>query len=290
MNDQYTRRGFLKKAFGFTIGTFLASSIGYTYSRYIEPNQLEIKHFDIPSALIPKSFNGLKILQFSDTHIGHYYDLEQFTKLIHKINQQKADLVFFTGDLIDAPDQYHDAMKLVPLLSSINAPLGKFSIYGNHDHGGYGTESYKQIMDQSGFTLLMNSSTTFTVSGETIYIAGLDDYMLGRPDFEQTLGSIPKGLFTILLAHEPDVAKISQSYPIQLQLSGHSHGGQVKLPFYGAVVTPPFASEYTEGFYKIGQEPLTLYVNRGLGTTRVPFRFLSKPEITIFTLKSIASS
>jgi predicted MPP superfamily phosphohydrolase len=286
MNDHYTRRGFLKKAYSITIGALLSTTIGYTYSRYIEPKQLETNQFTYKSQLIPQSFDGIKILQFSDIHLGHYYTIEQFETLIDRINALQPDIVFFTGDLIDAPDQYKDTSGIVPLLSSINAPLGKFSIYGNHDHGGYGTESYKELMELAGFTLLVNTFTPLSILDHKIYIAGLDDYMLGRPDFEQTLRRIPYGAFTILLAHEPDVAKISQMYPVQLQLSGHSHGGQVKIPFYGAVVTPPFATDYIEGFYEIGDIPLTLYVNRGIGTTRIPFRFLSKPEIALFTLKA----
>jgi predicted MPP superfamily phosphohydrolase len=286
MSEQYTRRGFLKRTFGYSIGTILTMTFGYTYARYIEPHQLEINRYNINSPLIPKGFNEIKILQFSDTHIGHYYNKEHFKELITAINEQEADMVFFTGDLIDAPDLYENPSQLIPLLSAINAPLGKFSIYGNHDHGGYGTESYKQIMEQSGFELLVNSSTSISINEESITIAGLDDYMLGRPDFEQTLRPIPEGEYTILLAHEPDVAKISHSYPVHLQLSGHSHGGQIKLPLYGAIVTPPYANDYVEGFYEIGSIPLILYVNRGLGTTRVPLRFLSKPEISIFTLKS----
>ncbi|MBM6617633.1 metallophosphoesterase [Bacillus suaedaesalsae] len=286
MGNQYTRRKFLKKAFTLTVGTILTTMAGYSYVRYFEPSQLEINRYTYQAPLIPQSFNGIKILQFSDTHVGHYYDIEKFKTLIKKINKEEPDLVFFTGDLIDAPDLYKDGNSLIPLLSSIQAPLGKFAIYGNHDHGGYGTETYKKIMDKSGFTLLVNSFSPINVLNEQIVVAGLDDYMLGRPDFEETLREIPKDTFTIFLAHEPDVAKISQSYPVHLQLSGHSHGGQIKLPFFGPIVTPPFATEYTEGFYELGQHPLTLYVNRGLGTTRVPFRFLSKPEIAIFTLES----
>lgn len=288
MSDQYTRREFLKKAYKTTIGALFVTSLSYSYARYVEPNQLAINHFEINSPLIPRTFNGIKILQFSDTHIGHYYTIDQFNKLIQKINQYEADLILFTGDLIDAPHEYQFTHDLLPLLKNIQAPLGKYSIYGNHDHGGYGTESYKDLMDNSGFKLLMNEAIQISNEGETIYLAGLDDYMLGRPDFEQTLGHIPENSFTILLAHEPDVAKVSQSYPVQLQLSGHSHGGQIQLPFLGPIVTPPFASEYTEGFYFIGSGPeqMTLYVNRGIGTTRVPFRFLAKPEVSIFTLRT----
>ncbi|KAA0548195.1 metallophosphoesterase [Bacillus sp. BGMRC 2118] len=286
MGKQYSRRTFLKKALTLTVGTILTTMAGYSYVRYFEPSQLEINRYTYQAPLIPQKFNGIKILQFSDTHIGHYYDIEKFKTLIKKINKEEPDLVFFTGDLIDAPDLYKDGNKLIPLLHSIQAPLGKFAIYGNHDHGGYGTESYKKIMESAGFTLLVNTFSPITILKEQIVVAGLDDYMLGRPDFEETLREIPENMFTIFLAHEPDVAKISQSYPVHLQLSGHSHGGQIKLPFIGPIVTPPYATDYTEGFYELGNYPLTVYVNRGLGTTRVPFRFLSKPEIAVFTLQS----
>ncbi|MFD1735614.1 metallophosphoesterase [Bacillus salitolerans] len=286
MNDQYTRRSFLKKAYRLTIGTTLTILFGYTYARFIEPKQLEVTEHSIRSSFIPEPFDGVKILQFSDTHIGHYYDARQLEQLVETINHLKPDLVLFTGDLIDAPDQYGHPEELIPILKKIVAPLGKFAIYGNHDHGGYGTESYKIIMELSDFQLLVNSYIPITVKNSSIYLAGLDDYMLGRPDFEQTLGKIPENSYTIFLAHEPDVAKVSHSYPVQLQLSGHSHGGQIQIPFIGPIVTPPYGTEYVEGFYSIGQKPLTLYVNRGLGTTRVPFRFFSKPEISLFTLKA----
>jgi uncharacterized protein len=286
MNDQDTRRGFLKRAYRLTIGMIFTIFFGYTYSRFIEPKQLQITYHDIHSSLIPPSFNDIKILQFSDTHIGHYYDLNQLKELITTINSLEPDVVLFTGDLIDAPNQYPNPESIIPYLKAIKSLHGKFAIYGNHDHGGYGTESYKLIIEQSEFTLLKNSFLPLTIEDSSIYIAGLDDFMLGRPDFEETLGKIPKDSFTIFLAHEPDVAKVSQAYPIDLQLSGHSHGGQIQIPFYGPIVTPPFGTEYFEGFYKIGDKPLSLYVNRGVGTTRVPFRFLSKPEITMFTLKS----
>lgn len=122
------------------------------------------------------------------------------------------------------------------------------------------------------------------IDGSKLIVAGLDDVMLGRPDFHQTMGNIDKNYFAILLVHEPDTVLQAKNYNVDLQLSGHSHGGQVKIPFIGPLYTPPYAKSFSEGFYTV--DHTKLYVNRGLGTTRLPFRFLAVPEITLFTLYS----
>ena len=110
-----------------------------------------------------------------------------------------------------------------------------------------------------------------------ISIFGLDDILLGKPKIEKTLEHARQNTYNIVLVHEPDIAPQVSRYPINLQLSGHSHGGQVQI--FRAIITPSLAKDYIEGFYTI--QDLTLYVNRGLGRTRVPFRFMSKPEITL---------
>jgi predicted MPP superfamily phosphohydrolase len=213
--------------------------------------------------------------------------LDQLEELIEKINKIKADIIFFTGDLMDEPNKYSEANQIPPLLQKIEAPMGKFAIYGNHDHGGYGSDIYKSIMEEAGFILLLNENRKIEVSGSSIHVIGIDDAMLGRPDIKLAAENIAEPSYKILLSHAPDLADGASSFGIQLQLSGHSHGGQIKIPFFGALVKPPYAERYHEGFYEIGsQEPLTLYVNRGLGTTRLPFRFLSRPEMTVFTLHS----
>lgn len=197
------------------------------------------------------------------------------------------DIIFFTGDLMDEPNKYSEQGAIPPLLKRLNAPFGKFAIYGNHDHGGYGTDIYKSIMNESGFTLLQNEFNRITLlDGSQIYVLGLDDAMLGKPDLTALIPEIPAESYKILLCHEPDLADNVLVHGVQLQLSGHSHGGQIKIPFLGPLVTPPLSEKYHEGFYKIENElnQLTLYVNRGIGTTRLPFRFHSKPEVTVFHL------
>ncbi len=285
MTKLYSRRSFLKGLFSVPFAGVLTIASGYTYSRYFEPTFLDMTKFTIHHPNIPKAFNGFKIVQFSDTHLSDYFTIKRLTTIVEKINSLSPDLLFFTGDLMDEPNQYTQINKIVPVLEKLEAPFGKFAVYGNHDHGGYGTDIYRNVITMSGFTLLQNEVQNITMlNGEKISVSGIDDLMLGKPSYEGTLGNLSPDTYNILLAHEPDAALDAKKYNVHLQLSGHSHGGQVQLPFYGPLITPPYATEYFEGMYEV--DKLKLYVNRGLGTTRLPFRFLSVPELTQFTLYS----
>jgi uncharacterized protein len=288
MANKQTRRIFLKRTLGSFLTVLGLSSGGYLYANRIEPSLLDIQTLQIKHPLIPNSFDGIKMIQFSDTHLGFQYNLHQFNKLVDNINSLKPDIILFTGDLMDEPNQYTEINKLMPILKKLHAPLGKYCIFGNHDHGGYGSEIYRNIMETTDFSVLLNDSAPVKLKdGSTIYFIGIDDAMLGKPNLPLALKNVPKNTFKILLSHAPDLAESASQYPVHWQLSGHSHGGQIKIPFLGALVTPPFAQIYLEGLYSVGERnPLTLYVNRGIGTTRLPFRFLSKPELTVFTLKT----
>ncbi|GAB2555006.1 metallophosphoesterase [Gracilibacillus alcaliphilus] len=279
------RRTFLKRFFGGIIAALGLGGGTYYYAREIEPALLDKHHFDIVSSKIPASFEGYTILQFSDTHIGFHYTVEQLTELVNKINQLEPDIIVFTGDLLDNPRTYQADNRLVNALKNIQAKDGKFWIYGNHDHGGYGTETLKDIFDQSDFELLQNGHRQIEKNGDMINLAGIDDALLGQPDLTAALSGLNEDNLTILLAHEPDYAEVAKNYPVDVQLSGHSHGGQVQLPFIGYIYTPPLAEFYVEGYYPVGEKPLQLFVSRGIGTTRAPYRFLCKPEITLYHLK-----
>jgi predicted MPP superfamily phosphohydrolase len=288
MGKEITRRLFLKRTMGTILTAIGLSSVGYYYANRIEPRLLEITQKQITHPMIPKSFDGIKIVQFSDTHLGFHYDLNQLCTLVNQVNALEPNLIFFTGDLMDEPNKYSRINDVVKLLSRLHAPLGKFCIYGNHDHGGYGSDIYRRLMEKANFKLLLNESWAVKLKEDSlIYIIGIDDAMLGQPDIRSAVKNVPSNYFKLLLSHAPDLADTAWHNQIHWQLSGHSHGGQVKLPFIGALVKPPFAQIYTEGQYTIGgKNPLTLYVNRGIGTTRLPFRFMAKPEITVFTFKS----
>ncbi|MGE8206707.1 metallophosphoesterase [Heyndrickxia sp. NPDC080065] len=289
MTNTVSRRSFLKKAMGTMLSMIGIGSGGYIYSRYIEPKRLEIKTLTVENKKVPPSFDQFTIVQFSDTHLGFQYTLDQLEQHVQKINSFNPDIIFFTGDLMDEPNQYPDINKIPPILNNLKAPYGKYAVYGNHDHGGYGTNIYSKTMKESGFTVLRNQMTPiYHPDGSAIYLAGIDDAMLGKPNLTQALRNIPKNSYNILLSHAPDLADIASFEGVDFQLSGHSHGGQIQIPFYGALITPPYGKKYIEGEYFIKKNnPLVLYVNRGLGTTRLPFRFLAVPEITVIKLKAI---
>ncbi|WP_077601022.1 metallophosphoesterase [Oceanobacillus sojae] len=279
------RRTFLKRSLG-SLLTLLGLSGGtYFYAREIEPSLLTITEESINSPQIPAAFNQFKIVQFSDTHLGFHYEIEQLESLVSKINNLKPDIILFTGDLVDDPNNYHWNDKLIQLLQQLDAPEGKFWIYGNHDHGGYGTDILHETFEAADFTLLQNSSSRIQRKDASFILAGLDDAMLGKPDISRALEERTDSDFTILLAHEPDLADTVKNYPVDIQLSGHSHGGQVRLPFIGDLYTPAYAEKYVQGKYTISDK-LTLYVNSGIGTTRLPYRFLCRPELHVFTLHS----
>lgn len=277
------RRSFLKKSIGSLLAFFGISGGTYYYAREIEPYLLDIHQEIITSDKITSPFNGFKIVQFSDTHIGFHYSLEQLEKLVQTINEQNPDIIVFTGDLVDAPNDYNWNKKLIRILGSLKANYEKYWIYGNHDHGGYGTNIVKNVMDQSGFKLLQNQHVTIHKGQKSFVLAGIDDVMLGDPNLEKALEQADPSLFTLLLAHEPDFADRAVEYPVDVQLSGHSHGGQIRLPIIGHLYTPMYAEKYVQGKHQIGN--LTLYVTKGIGTTRLPYRFLCKPEIYVYTLK-----
>nr|WP_085509215.1 metallophosphoesterase [Thalassobacillus devorans] len=278
------RRAFLRKAFGSLLAFMGLTGGTYYYARYMEPDMLTIQEETLTNSKIPGSFRDFKIVQFSDTHIGFHYTLEQLKEVVDRINRMNPDLILFTGDLVDRPNAYEWNGKIVEVLKKLQAPHGKYWIYGNHDHGGYGTDIVKKKMDEAGFQLLQNEHTVIKKEQSSFILAGVDDLMLGKPDMEKTLQGADSDSFVLLMVHEPDYADEVANYPVDVQLSGHSHGGQVQIPFFGYLVTPPYAEKYVEGRHTIGN--LDLYVSRGLGTTRLPYRFLCKPEITIHTLKN----
>ncbi|OAB45582.1 metallophosphoesterase [Paenibacillus antarcticus] len=261
------------------------------YATEIEPKALSVTRIEIENKYVQKSFDGKTIIQFSDTHLGPDYSVDQLQSLVDRMNILKPDMVVFTGDLFDNYAEYgSENRKLAQkVLAKIEAPLGKYAVYGNHDRGGGGSRVYKEYMEEAGFMVLVNEVHTITsANGERLTITGLDDFLLGRPMIESTLQSLRPQDFNLLLVHQPDVSDRFTDYPVDLQLSGHSHGGQVRIPFLKPLITTSLGNKYIEGLYSLEGKirPLTLYVNRGIGTTRLPIRLFEKPELTVIRLKN----
>lgn len=266
--------------------TLLLIGIGlYIDARFIEPKLLFVKEQPISTDKWSSEVS-LQIALFSDVHLGEDYSINDLKKVVKKINALKPDLVIFAGDLIDDNKVFKKEEKAAEVLAEIEAIYGKFAVYGNHDHGGNGTRRYARIMKAANFTLLKDSSKEVIMpSGEVINLIGLDDIVLSKPDFEKAFSQINEKHFNLFISHAPDVVDRVMDRPIDLQLSGHSHGGQVRLPIIGAPLTVPFGEKYIKGLYMLTEkEERVLYVNSGIGTSQLPYRFLNPPEITLITL------
>lgn len=277
IQPKITRRQFLKKI-SWVVG---ASTVGAgAYSLAVEPRWFEVRQIEIGLSRLPAAFDGMKLVQFSDAHIGFHFSPEDLETVVQYINELQANVVCFTGDLLDDRSGIPYLPKATDILSQIKAPLGKWAVLGNHDYWA-GIQPIHGALSDSGFQLLKNQHSVIKKGRDFIYMIGLDDVLEGEANLELATEKIPQGAWKILLVHEPDFADHLSS-PVDLQLSGHSHGGQILLPFGSPLITPPMGRKYPTGLYRVNDT--ILYTNRGLGTTILPFRFWCRPEITLITL------
>ena len=267
------------KSIGYLI---LIGIVTILYAMFIEPDLLRVIHYDFPHSKIEGQ--PIKVVQFSDTHIGDFFTIEELQKVVDKINEQEADLVLFTGDLMDDASVYQGSIEEIgTVLSNIQSKIGNYAVFGNRDYGGGAERFYEELMESAGFHVLLNNHETITVNGTTLSLFGADDALIGYYDAKQTMKGIEEGNFNLLLVHEPDLVDDFIDYPVDLVVAGHSHGGQVYIPFVGPLLTTTLAEKYVRGLYDIN-ENLSLYVNTGIGNTRVPFRLFNVPQITVFYL------
>lgn len=254
------------------------------YAHFVEPNLLVKTEYTVQA---PSPVQECKIVYFSDTHFGSLYDQEHFTRIVKKINSQNPDIVVFGGDLLDNYARDREDLDLDFISSKLNeiSPASeKFAVYGNHDYGGGASRVYSDLMESGGFTVLKN--TSLLLEEYNIRMVGYDDYLLGST--EDSHYQISEEDFTILLSHEPDVAQFISLPRTGVMLAGHSHGGQVSLPFLTERNLPTGATMYVEGDYPdCGVSAnISLYVSRGIGMTVLPFRFLNPPEIMVLHIKN----
>ncbi len=261
----------------------LLALILYSYARIIEPNLLRVKYENITSPYIGDR-TSLKIVQFSDTHISKYFDVNHLKRTVDRINSEEPDIVVFTGDLIERYNKYDNKDKIHEIwevLNEIKAPLGKYAVYGNHDYGGGAERAFRQIMEKGSFQILQNEKAI--IETYPVNIIGMDDSIFGTLDKEAVISFLDEASYNIVLSHEPDVADLFSEYAADLILTGHSHGGQVNLPIIS--YTPPLAQKYIRGMYDLNNHRQTkVYVNVGLGTSTLPLRFMAIPELTVITI------
>jgi predicted MPP superfamily phosphohydrolase len=251
------------------------------YAKFIEPNWIEINSLQLTIPHLASEFNGYRIVQISDIHRDEWMTTGRLQHIVRLVNEQKPDLVAITGDLVtrNSP-QLIPSLK--PALEQLTPRDRTVAILGNHDHEN-DTQAIIKILKQSGVFDLNNTVYTLKRDNAILTIAGVDDVGMGKARLDLVLQQLPQQGAAILLAHEPDFANISAATQrFDLQLSGHSHGGQVRLPILKPLVLPPWGEKYYSGEYQI--EKMLLYTNRGLGMTGLHLRLFSRPEITVLNL------
>ena len=279
-----TRRAFLA-------ASILTPTAILLYSNVHGRHELEITHRTFFLANLPPAFEGFRIVQISDIHLDEYTEAGFLERVLRHVNALAPDLVLLTGDFVSKGPRHHSvairaAGQCGELLRAIACPL-RYAILGNHDVDVDGP-AVADHLRTTGTPVLINQYVPIERAGQRIWIAGLDDAAKGHPDLSVAIPTKPDGP-VILMAHEPDYADTIAAHPrgrsVNLVLSGHSHGGQVRLPFLLPLMLPPMGKIYYEGLYRLDR--MQLYVNRGIGTVGVPFRFNCPPEITVATLKPV---
>jgi predicted MPP superfamily phosphohydrolase len=231
---------------------------------------------------------GFTIALLSDFHFDPIFSVHPLKTAIDMVNQLRPDLIVLTGDFVSVPwfgDHAKGASAAEPcarLLRNLRAPHGLWAVMGNHD---VLTDANRitSSLRAEGIQVLVNQSVAIENGGARFWLGGVDDVLGGTADLDATLRPVSADEAFVLLVHEPDYADYVARYPVDLQLSGHSHGGQVRLPFLPPLYLPAMARKYIWGLYQIGN--LALYTNAGLGTVGVPARFYCPPEITLLTLR-----
>lgn len=278
-----TRRHFLQWIAGFGVSAGALTG----YMRTVEPHWLSIDTLELPIANLPTMLDGKRIAQLSDIHLCQYFSPARFANVIADVARLAPDWLVLTGDFVG--NHAADAAGLVDPLRSLSMPV--YAVYGNHDYWS-DNPTVHRFLNEANVNVLLNSSAQIE---QNLWLAGVDDLWSGRPDLNAALRDISASAPTILLAHEPDFFDVvlHEKAPVALQLSGHSHGGQVRLPTFKAdlagyysytPILPKYGRNYPIGLRFI--DGRYVYTNRGLGVWPKPYRWNCRPELTLITLRS----
>lgn len=257
------------------------------YSGEIARHELSVEERTIQLPSLPDAFRGMRVVQVSDFHYAEYTESWFLERMVREVNRLKPDLVALTGDFVSfgpLPHSYarRHAPACAAILSKIECPL-RYAVLGNHDWE-IGMQYVTNPLADHGIPTLVNAAVALERDGQRVWLAGLGSACFGAAHPER---AIPKAAVAgkepvIVLAHEPDILPRVARFNADLMLSGHTHGGQVRLPFLPPLALPDLGRRYVEGWFQHG--PTQLYVNRGIGAVGVPFRLNCPPEISVLTL------
>ncbi|MFZ0336564.1 MAG: metallophosphoesterase [Terracidiphilus sp.] len=264
------------------------------YAGEIARHWIDVTESDVSIPGLPEAFDRFRVAQVSDFHMDEFSEPFFVREVVRCVNSLNPDAVFLTGDFVTcqfAPKKFAigAGWQCASILNELTCRQ-RYAALGNHDVM-IGAKPVSEALTANGITVLFNSYLPLERSGGRIWLAGVDDPLLGLPDPE---ASIPAAIRNIprepvvLLCHAPDyvdhLLTLSSGQAVSLMLCGHTHGGQIRLPLIGPLVLPTMGRKYIEGWFRFGQ--LQLHVNRGIGAVGVPFRLNCPPEISIITLHS----
>jgi predicted MPP superfamily phosphohydrolase len=267
------------------------------YASEVERHWVEVVETDARIVGLPEAFDGVRMVQISDIHMDAYTEPFFLRHVVHKVNELRPDLIMLTGDYVSETPASTDfnigaAWQCANILTELVCKR-IYAVLGNHDVS-VGIEPVTEALTSNGIAVLSNRYIPIEREGSRIWLAGTGDAMTGHSNLELAIPTQIRDIAReplILLSHEPDAIdhflKSHVASSIALMLSGHTHGGQVRLPFYGPLTLPSWGKKYVDGWFQFGSHPgaTQLYVNRGIGTVGVPVRFACPPEITLFTLR-----
>lgn len=278
----------LKIVFIGTIIFAILCALFFSYTTYISTVKIGVREYRIKSEKLPESFNGLKIVQISDLHYGSTMFYENVKKIINMTNDRKPDIVLFTGDLINKKYKLKtkEQEKLISELKKIQPTLGKYAVEGDEDD-----ELFNTIMNQSDFIILKNEyDLIYNNNNSPILLIGLSSLLKKQQDISKGFSYFLEethnnNIFTIVAFHEPDSTKnITSNYEPDLLLAGHSHNGNIRIPFIKkAFSKKQGAKKYDQDYYSIGKS--NLYISSGLGTnSKNSIRLFCRPSISFYRL------
>jgi predicted MPP superfamily phosphohydrolase len=288
-NSTFSRRDFLHLLKIMGLEAILFAIGGNVYMRDYEPSWVEVNEVSLTLPHLARSFSGFRVAQISDLHYGGWMNAERLMDILRMVKDQSPDLVTITGDFVMGDDHLKQAVlgkldELAGVLKTLSASIPTVGSLGNHDYWLDRTAVVK-MLNKAGIKSLNNSVHTIARGDDKLHFAGVDDVMEHHARLDWVLFRLSEDGCAVLLAHEPDYADVSaRTGRFDLQISGHSHGGQVVLPFIGPPILPYLGHKYSSGLYRVMD--MYQYTNRGVGMTTPYVRFNCRPEITVFTLEA----
>jgi len=243
-------------------------------------NHLTVSEAEIGIRGLGSGLHGLRVLLISDVHCGPFISPAKLTETFRRIMDLEPDLIVLAGDL--ATSRVEEFTRCLPAFQELKADHGVYAVLGNHDHYTGDPNRLCREMEDAGIGMLQNRHTVLQRDGDRLALAGIDDLAFGRPDLDQALTGLPGGLPVVLVSHNPDVFFDAARKKVDLVLSGHTHGGQIRCPGLPVLVRMS-RFRLDEGRYEAAGSELV--VSRGLGAVGLPFRFACPPEVVLLILR-----